>query len=137
MVYYMVCTGDIFVVLAYPNNTEGVDYYLLRCTQPKSKLFESMTDGDGQEYPIGSVVIEGTYYQQIKIDKNGIIFVDYRPGQKVLHYSHLVLATKINLETLPKRGRAKQKWRLPIEDHEKILEIIKDRENPNFMYQEL
>lgn len=53
-----------------------------------------MTDGDGQEYPIGSIVIEGTYYQQIKIDKIGIIIVDYMPGQKVLHYSHLVLATQ-------------------------------------------
>ena len=97
-----VCTGDIFVVVVDPENAEGVDYYLLRCTEPKNKLVESMIDGDGQEYPIGSIIIEGTYYQKIKIDKNGIIFVDYMPRQKVLHYSHLVIATKINFENLPK-----------------------------------
>jgi hypothetical protein len=133
----MVCTRDIFIVIVDPNNEKGVDYYLLRCMQPKYKLVESMTNYDGQEYPIRSVVTEGTYYQQINIDKNGIIFFDYMLRKNVLHYSHLVVATKLNFETLPKRGHAKKKWRFPIKYHENILVIIKDREDPYYMYQEL
>jgi len=71
--------------------------------QPKSKFLESMIDGDGQSYTIVFVVVEGTYCQQTKIAKNGIIFIDYMQGQKGRHYSHLVIATRLNLETLPKR----------------------------------
>ena len=106
-------------------------------TKEKYKLPEEIVDGDGQSYPTGSVVIEGTYYQQIKIDKNGVQFIEYMSGKKVLHYSHLVIATKLQFETLQKRGRGNQKWRLPIEEHENFLEIIKDREDPDYMYQEL
>ena len=58
-------------------------------------------------------------------------------GKKALHYSHLVIATKLQFETLPKRKNGNQKWRLSIEEHEKLLEIIKDREDPNYMYDEL
>jgi hypothetical protein len=133
----LVVTGDIFAVIADPENAEGVDYYLLRCTKEKSKLVQEIVDGDGQQYPTGSVVIEGTYYQQAKIDKNGIQFIEYMPGQRVLHYSHLVIATKLQFETVPKRGRGNQKWKLTIEEHERLLEIIKDREDPEYMYQEL
>jgi hypothetical protein len=49
-------------VYADPENVEGVDYYLLRCTQAKIKLTEPTTDNDNQSYPTGSVVIEGIYY---------------------------------------------------------------------------
>lgn len=130
-------TGDIFAVIVDPNNTKSVDYYLLRCTQPKCKLLESVSDDNGQQYPTSSIVVEGTYYQQIKIDTNGVTFIDYMPSQKVVHYNHLVIATRLQLGTLPKRGRGNQKWWFPIEDHEIFLEIIKDRVDPDYMYHEL
>lgn len=58
-------------------------------------------------------------------------------AKKVLHYNHLAIATRLHFETLQKRGRSPQKWRLSIEDHERILEIVKDREDLDFMYHEL
>ena len=79
----------------------------------------------------------GTYYQQTKIDHNGVQFIEYMPGQKFLHYNHLVLATKIQFDIMPKKGHSKPKWRLDIEDHDFFLDIIKDKEDPNHMYQQL
>lgn len=48
---FQICTNpirDVFVVIAPPNNVEGVDYYLLRCTNIKCKLLESQVDSDGR-----------------------------------------------------------------------------------------
>ena len=111
---------------------ENLDYYLLRCTKAKHKLLEGTIDADQQSYPIGSVVIEGTYYQQTKVTDNGIEFIEYKPREKVLHYSKHVIATKLQFEAIQKRGRrGNQNWKLPIEEHEKLIEIIKTREDPN------
>ena len=54
-----------------------------------------------------------------------------------MHYTHLVLAIKIQFGIVPKRGCRKPKWRIGIEKHENLLEIIKDREDPHDMYQQL
>ena len=59
------------------------------------------------------------------------------PSPNVLHYNHLVLATKISFDIMPKKGHSKPKWRLDIKDHENLLEIIKDREDLNHMYQQV
>ena len=76
----------------------------------------------------------GTYYQQMKIDHNGVQFIEYMHDQENLHYNHLVLATKIQFDIMPKKGCRKPKSRLDIKDHEKLLEIIKDREDLDHMY---
>lgn len=101
------------------------------------QIVRLVEDDDGQQYPTRSVIVEGTYYQQTKIDINGVIFTDYMPDQNVLHYGHLVIETRLHFDTLPKKGCGPQKWRMPIKDHKNILEIIKDREDPDFMYHEL
>ena len=62
---------------------ENVDYYLLRCTKEKHNLLEGTIDVDGQSYPNGSVVIEGTYYQQTRVTDSGIEFIEYKPGEKL------------------------------------------------------
>ena len=54
--------GDIFSVNADPQNTEVVDYYLLRYTKIKIKLTKRCIDDDNQSYPTSSVVIEGIDY---------------------------------------------------------------------------
>lgn len=58
---WSIFTGDIFAMIVDPDKTKGVDYYLLICTQPKCKLLELVNDNDGQQYPTGSVIVEGTY----------------------------------------------------------------------------
>ena len=68
-------------------------------------------------------MIEGKYLKQDKIVQHGIHFFDYQPNNKVLQYSHLVIATRICLH-LVKLKRVHRKWRLDSEDHEKILHVI-------------
>ena len=68
-------------------------------------------------------MIEGTYLKQDKIVQHGIHFVDYQPDNKVLQYSHLVVATGLCLHPV-KLKRVRRKWRLDSEDHEKILHVI-------------
>ena len=61
--YFYIHTRDSFAVQVLLDNVENVDCYLLRCTKEKHKLLEGTIDANGQSYPIGSVVVEGTYYQ--------------------------------------------------------------------------
>ena len=68
-------------------------------------------------------MIQGTYLKQDKIDQHGIHFFDYQPDNKVLQYSHLVVATRLYLHPV-KSKRVCRKWRLDIEDHENILHVI-------------
>ena len=75
-IYFYIHVGDIFVVQALADNAENVDYYLLRCTKKKHKLLEGTIDVDEQSYPIGSIVIEGTYYQQTRVTNSGIEFIE-------------------------------------------------------------
>ena len=86
-----------------------MDYYLLRCTKAKHKLLEGTIDVDEQSYPIGSIVIEGTYYQQTRVIGSGIEFIEYKPGEKVLHYSNHVIATKLQFEAVQRKGRCGNK----------------------------
>ena len=95
---------DIFVVQALIDNAKYVDYYLLRCTKAEHKLLEGTTDVDGQSYPIGSVVVEGTYYQQTRVTYSGIEFIEYMTGQKVLHYSNHVIVKKFQFDAIQRRG---------------------------------
>lgn len=54
------------------------------------------------------------------------------PGEKVLQYSNHVIARNLQFDAIQRRGcRGNQKWKPFIEEHEKILEIIKNREDPN------
>ena len=61
------------------------------------------------------------------------------PGEKVLQYNNHVVATKLQFDAIPRRGcHGNQKWKLPIVEHENILEIIKNREVSNItMFMEL
>ena len=76
----------------------------------------------------GSVVVQGTYLKQIKVLKNGIHFTDYQPNNKVYQYSNHVIATGLTLH--PVKGPGIRKWRLHIDDHEKILNVIQERADP-------
>ena len=40
----VICTGDIFAVIAPLDNNKNVKYYLMRCTKGKMKLLEDYND---------------------------------------------------------------------------------------------
>ena len=77
----------------------------------------------------GLVVLEGTYLSQHKLVKHGIHFVDHQPNNKVLQYSHHVIATFIFLHLVKHKGGCR-KWRLDTEDHERILNVLHERVEP-------
>ena len=56
-----VTAGHVFVVIAPEDNEEGTIYYLCHHVEEKKKLDPSFTDVGGLEYPIGTVVIIGTW----------------------------------------------------------------------------
>lgn len=72
--------------------------------------------------------MQGTYLKQTKILKQGIHFIDYQPNNKVYQYSHLVITTILSL--VPVTGRGIRKWRLDTNDHERILNVIQERDEP-------
>ena len=76
----------------------------------------------------GSVVVQGTYLKKRKVLKNGIHFIDYQPKNKLYQYSNHVIATGLTFRLV--KGPRIRKWRLHIDDHEKILNVIKQRDEP-------
>ena len=54
--------GDVFACIAEDDNVEEVDYYLLRCSQPKCTLLEDTNDDFRLPWPHYSMVVYGRYY---------------------------------------------------------------------------
>ena len=48
--------GDVFVVIAPTRNEEHVAYFLMRCTQIKSRLVRTYVDGEFT-YQVGDLVV--------------------------------------------------------------------------------
>ena len=51
---YTYYVGDVFVVIFEPRSHEGVNYYLLRCTAERTKLYDP-EEGDEMFFPIGII----------------------------------------------------------------------------------
>ncbi|KAH9328634.1 hypothetical protein KI387_000742, partial [Taxus chinensis] len=93
----LVKQGDVFAVIAEEANIEKVEYYLLHCTEERTKLTCEITS-EVTTFFTGSVVVQGTYLQQVKALQSGIHFVDYKPDKKVYHYTHHIIATGLQLQ---------------------------------------
>ncbi|XP_059072923.1 uncharacterized protein LOC131873750 [Cryptomeria japonica] len=123
--------GHVYVVVAEENNEEGTNYYLCRCVEePKRKLTTTIIDGDGIEYPIGPVVVTGTWLQRYPIKNFDVwLFEDFETQRHILHFSNLVVA--INIHLMKYRGRPHNKilWKVHESDHEEILDTIWVRVN--------
>ena len=70
----------------------------------------------------GSIVVQGTYLKKNRVLKNGIHFTNYQPNNKVYPYSNHFIANRLILQTV--KGPRIRKWRLDIDDHRKILNVI-------------
>lgn len=77
---------------------------------------------------VSSIIVQGTYLKQRKVLKNRIHFTDYQPNNKVYQYSNHVIATGLTLH--PVKGLGICKWRLHIDDLEKILNVIQEQVDP-------
>jgi hypothetical protein len=119
--------GDIFAVIAEPSNAEGVDYYLLQCTTGKNVLDKDTVDDFDSTYSRGDMVVVGTYFVQT-VDPRAtrvLIFERYEHHKTCIHFSHLVIGVKIKLKN--KRCKGGRRFHLSIEEHERLLEIVRSR----------
>ena len=77
--------GHIYAVVAPKDNEWGTDYWLARCIEGKQTIITSLTDSEGIEFPIGSMVVKGEY---LTLDgksrkTSGYVFMDYQTGSMV------------------------------------------------------
>ena len=113
--------GDVFVVIALPGNDEHVAYFLMRCTQIKSRLVRPYVDGEFT-YQVGDLVVMGHFFEKVKRQGDYIIYRDFMPEYISCQYSHLVVAARIHLiEIKVKRGEPKR-WKMSVADHDRIME---------------
>ena len=76
-VFDMVREGDVFVVITMIDNPKKVHYYLLRCTRSKSTLMQEFKDLTNYTYAVGSMVLMGYFFAEVKKCNDHIPFQDY------------------------------------------------------------
>ena len=89
-----------------------------------------MIDDKGNEFPIGSMVVEGQY---VTLDgksrrTSGHVFVDYRLGSMVYHFTNLIVGMNIHLQAMLNKKSTKVRYLLPHSEHEILMEEISNRE---------
>ena len=123
--------GHIYAVVAPKDNEWGTDYWLARCIRGKQILNGSLIDDEGNEFPIGSMVVEGEY---LTLDgksrrASGHVFVDYKPGSVVYHFTNLIVGTNIHLQTISNKNSSKVCYFFPHLEHERLMETISNIED--------
>ena len=118
----VICTGDVFAVIAPLDNNKNVKYYSMPCTEEKIKLLEEYND-NRFTYEWGSIILKGYLLQQNHMTQNYVYFQDYESDVICCRYSHLVCASRIKLVQVPlKKNLKNRKWKLSKYDHEWIIE---------------
>jgi hypothetical protein len=79
--------GDNFVVNAKEGNEEGVEFYVMLCTQLAHILKEDYTCHWGIQFQAGDVVAR-TYYQKWEIGEKTYVLL-HRSHTVYLHVSHV------------------------------------------------
>ena len=92
-----------------------------------------LIDDEGNEFPIGSMVVEG---ECLTLDgksrrTSGHVFMDYRPISMVYHFTNLIVGTNIHLQTMSNKNSTKVHYFFPHLDHEILMEEIRNREDPD------
>ena len=97
-------------------------YFLMWCTQIKSRLVRPYVDGEFT-YQVGDLLVMGCIFEKVPIRRSDyIIYRDFMPEYISCQYSHLVVAAQIHLiEMKVKRGEPKI-WKMTIAEHDRIME---------------
>ena len=119
----LVGAGDVFAVISPVDNLEKEQYCLLRCTRSKSTLMQEFKDPSNYTYGVGSMVIMGHFFTEVRKCKDHILFQDYKSDVICAQYSHLVIAARLQLKAVKSTKNSKHRqWKLLIEDHNSMLE---------------
>ena len=108
---------------------------MARCIDGKQILNIAITDDENNQFPVGSMVVKGEYLTQEKNarKKGGYVFKDYRPGASVYHFTNLIVGTNLQLHTMPNKNSSKVRYFLPDAEHERLMETISNRDDPEVL----
>ena len=121
LIFENIDAGDVFVVSASPENDKNVAYFLMQCTQIKSRLVWPYVDGEFM-YRVGDLVVMGHIFEKVRRQGDYIIYRYFMPEYISCQYSHLVVAARKHLiEIKVKRGEPKR-WKMSVADHDHIME---------------
>ena len=92
-----------------------------------------MIDDEGNEFPIASMVVEGEYLTLYGKSRrtSGDVFMYYRLGYVVYHFTNLIVGMNIHLQTMSNKNSTKVCYFLPHSDHEILMEEISNKEDPD------
>ena len=90
-----------------------------------------MINDEGNEFPIGSMVVESEYLTHDGKSRrtSGQVFVDYRPSSVVYHLTNLIVGTNIHLQTMSMKNSTKVCYFLPHSEHKRLMETIRNKED--------
>ena len=76
---------------------------------------ESFIDDEGNEFTIGLMVVKGEY---LTLDgkprrTSGHVFMDYRPGSMLYHFTNLIVGINIDLQTISTKNSTKVRYFFP------------------------
>ena len=114
-------------------NEWHTDCWLTRCLDEKKTLIVSLSNSEGNAFPIRSMVIKGEYLTQVTHaqKKKGYVFEDYRLGQIVYHYTNLYIGTNLQLQTKPNKNSSKSWYLFPYSEHERLKDTTAIRGDPD------
>jgi hypothetical protein len=94
---------------------------------------KSVIDSEEIEFSIGSMVIKGEYLTQDKITrkKGSYVFQYYKPGQGLYNFTNFIIGTNLQVQTIPRNNSSKVRYLLSYYEHEKLMEIVSIRSDPD------
>lgn len=71
---------------------------MFHCVEAKKKLDHLVINGEELEYPIGAVVVTGTWLRQYAMNNPRLwLLEDWETHRKILHYLNLVIVSNVHL----------------------------------------
>ena len=82
---------------------------MAQCIRGKQTLNESLIDDEGNEFTIGLMVVEGEYLTPDEKSRrtSGHVFMYYKPGFVVYHFTNLIVGMNIHLQTMSTKNSTK------------------------------
>ena len=75
LIFENIDAGYVFFVIAPPGNGNHAAYFLMRCTQIKSRLVRPYVNGEFM-YQVGDLVVMGHFFEKVRIQ--GAIYYLHR-----------------------------------------------------------
>jgi hypothetical protein len=97
----------------------------------------SITDSEGIEFSIGSMIVKGEYlrHDERTRNKSRCVFQDYKPGQFVYHFTNLVIGRNFQLQIIPRNNSSKVRYFLLYSKNNNLMETVSIRSDPDALFE--